>query len=138
MIDWIEQASGRTLPRVAGPVAPPIDLGSGATATITIAPDDPLPGAQHTFEIATPPAEGTATIDATTGMLTYVASGGDGEAPIVVRVRDAATPARAASVTVDVMVAPPGGCACGAGGSATGAALPAAIALFALRRRRSR
>jgi endonuclease G len=135
-IDWIEQAAVRTLPRAAGPVvgAYPIDAGSTLTAPITV--NDPLPGAQHTFEIAQAPAMGTATVD-DGGVITYVADGGaSGGDVVIVRVHDASTPARAATAELDVSVAPTG-CVCGAGGSARGAWLPAAIALIALRRRRS-
>jgi MYXO-CTERM domain-containing protein len=136
-IDWIDQAAARTLPRVAGPTADPamLALGEDERASAAIAANDPIAAAQHTFEIAAPPARGSATVDGA-GVVTFVSTGGQGADRVVVAVHDAAAPARTTTVAIDVAIGP-GGCGCGSGGGATGALIPAAIALVALRRRRN-
>ncbi|HTJ47033.1 MAG TPA: serine protease [Kofleriaceae bacterium] len=130
-ITWAEQASGRTFARAAGPTAAPIEVIVGARGTSAIVVNDPIATAAHTFELATPPAKGAATVD-DSGLVTYDARD-PGTDTIVVRVHDAATPARAAQVSIDVTVGP-GGCCDARGGR--GSLLPIAVVALALRRRR--
>jgi Trypsin len=129
-ITWVEGASGRTLPRVAGPSAPPIEVAAGDSATTTIVVGDPAIGAAHSFELGPPPARGDAAVDAA-GVVTYRARD-PGTDTIAVVVRDSATPARAAALTIDVTVGP-GGCGCRS--ASAGGAVPTLIVLAAMRRR---
>jgi secreted trypsin-like serine protease len=133
-IAWIEQASGRALPRAAAPTADPIEVVEGERATTTVVANDPRAGASHTFAIAVAPAHGEASVDAG-GVVTFEATGAAGADQIVVAVADGATPARQVAFAIAVTIAPGGsGCGCGAGvGGAGGgrSAVAPALALLA-------
>jgi len=148
VIDWIEETSGRTLPRATCNSAPEptaevttLEVTAGEIVSTSIQPNDPDAADTHTFRLGTAPMHGDVATDED-GTVHYRAHE-DYEGPdtFTVVVTDSGVPAMEGVVTFQVMVLPSeGGCGCRAGGSAgTGVTLLLgllALAPFARRRRR--
>jgi endonuclease G len=153
-IAWIEESTGVAVTRGPEPTAEPIMAVRGGAGETTVAANDPR-ARDHRFAIATGPARGAARVrdDGRVRVCTDGASA-DPDA-VVVRVTDAAAPARATTIRIPVLAtdgAPAsacdveafedeGGC-CSAGGgtpaASAGLALAVAAAIGARRRGRPR
>lgn len=150
VVDWIEEVAGVPVARAPGPTAEPLSAVRGGAGEISIAVNDPKK-TSHTFEIAAPPARGTAKVRGD-GRVRVCANpdAAPGADSVVVTVADTKAPARKVSVTVPVTIedgAPlsdcdvedfeEGGGCCDSRRSATGA-LPLALGVLAVLRRRRR
>jgi len=139
VVTWIESAAQVVLVDGRAPIGPDLDLEPGATQVERLEANDPRAGAAHLWTIATPPATGTASIDAD-GLLTVTAPEELGETFVIVRATDAADPTRSAKVRLAIrtVVDDDAGC-CQTGGTTTpgsGLGLAAGIAGWLGRGRR--
>jgi MYXO-CTERM domain-containing protein len=144
IVAWVEQTAMVYLPDGRGPIGDKVYVAPGGEKSITVNPNDPKTGRTYTWEIVTPPAHGTATIDASGKLTVMAAADYLGVDSVIVRATDATDTTRSARGRIEIEVTdnPPGdddgGC-CGAGG-ADGRLAPALLvlgALFARRRRRT-
>ena len=151
VLDWIEEVSGETVPRpqcndAPDPIAPAIVTSRNRDGETRVRPNDPdaLDG-EHTFALVEAPRFGTASVNASSGKVTYTPDQGyTGEDSFTVAVTDAGSPDYPASapitadVDVPVTVEGMGGCsALGASGAAGWLVLLTAP-LVTCRRRRCR
>lgn len=143
IIAWVETQAGVYLPDGRGPIADKLFVQPGGANSLTVDPNDTQSGRSYTWEIVTPPAHGTATIDASGKLTVMAAADYLGPDAVVVRAIDATDSTRSARGRIEVEVVEDlpegedGGC-CGAG-PADGRIAPALLvlgALFARRRRR--
>jgi hypothetical protein len=150
IVDWIEAAAGVAIARGPEPRAEPIVTAIGDGGETRIAVNDPR-GESHRFELVTPPARGTARVRGDGAVRVCVdpaAAPGDDE--LTVAITDARRAERALSLAIKIQIADgtapaapcdldafeTGGC-CDSGGGSAGA-LPLAIGVLALVRRRRR
>ena len=151
VLDWIEMVAGVPVARVSGPTADPITAIRGDGGDIRIRVNDPA-NHSYRFDLVTPPAHGVANLRSDGAVRVCT----DAESPasddqLTVMITDTEHPDRAMSVTVPIHIEdgmpPPrpcdinafsesGGC-CDAGGG-SGGAIPLAIGVVALARRRRR
>lgn len=149
LLDWIEMVAGVPVERTAHPTAEPITATRGGTGETQIEPNDPI-GTSHRYEIAKQPRQGGARVsDDGTVEICSDADAPDDDDQVTVTVTDARDSKRAASVTVQIRLqhgdpamkcdakafAATGGGCCDAGGR-SGAAIPLALGVLALVRRR--
>jgi endonuclease G len=151
VLDWIEMVAGVPIARTPGPTADPIVAihGNGGDTRISVNDSD---SDSHRFAIIRPPAHGQAKIRASDGTARVCT---DADAPVSddqmsVRITDADHSGRALTMTIAIHIVEgtantkcdfagfdeSGGC-CDAGGR-PGAALPLALGVLALVRRRRR
>lgn len=150
ILDWIEKASGSPVTRGPEPSAEPITVVGGDPGETQVEPNDPKPGAEHTFTITTPPAHVRAAVREDGLVRVCGAPGITGEDELIVTVTDKADPSRALPVQVSVLMqegagaddcdpeafGDEGGGCCDTRRNASGS-LPLALAvLLVLRRRR--
>jgi endonuclease G len=129
VLDWIERVAGVPVARVAAPTAPMVATEDRCGATqITV--NDPA-SQHHQFRIASQPAHGSASVDPDGTVRVCTDPGAPEDDHVVVMITDAAHPDRSLPVTIPVGTA---GC-CDAGGP-PGGAIPLAIGVLALARRR--
>jgi MYXO-CTERM domain-containing protein len=147
IVAWVERETALYLPDGRGPKADKLYVQPGSDASISVDANDPRTGRSYTWEIVTPPAHGTATIDASGRLAGVAAADYLGPDAVIVRAVDATDPTRSARGRIEVEMVEElpegedGGC-CQAGG-ADGRLAPALLVLFALlapwrRRRRAR
>lgn len=144
IVAWVEAQAAVYLPDGRGPIADKLFVQPGSENSITVNPNDPQTGRSYTWEIVTPPAHGTAIIDASGKLTVMAAADYLGPDSVVVRAIDATDNTRSARGRIEVEVVEEipdgedGGC-CQAGG-ANGRLAPALFVLGALllRRRRRR
>ena len=148
VVDWIERTAGVGVYRGPEPTAEPIMAIAGGAGETAIAVNDPR-SSDHTFSITTGPAHGIAAVR-DDGRVRVCTSGPAGNDSVVVTITDSHNAARALPVTIDITSvdgqAPAmcdvsaftetGGC-CDAGRS-SGGAVPLAIAVLAVVRRKRR
>jgi secreted trypsin-like serine protease len=129
VLDWVEQVAGVPVARVASPTAPMVATQERCGST-RIAVNDPASQA-HSFRITHLPANSSASV-APDGTVRICTTPGTDDDHLVVTIADETTSAdRTLSVTIPVTAA---GC-CDAG-SRPGGAIPLAIGVLALARRR--
>ncbi len=155
ILDWVENVSGRTLPRfdcdedtgpggsnkAPDPSADPITVVQGNTANTQVLPQDPNSGDGHSFTISVAPARGSAVVSSE-GIAAYTAPDShEGEDPFEITVTDDGNPPESASIEVQVtVVARSGGTDCGCASGPRGSQGVFAIAfglILGLGRRRS-
>ncbi len=146
IVAWVEREAAVYLPDGRGPKADKLYVQPGNDASISVDANDPRTGRTYTWEIVTPPAHGTATIDAS-GRLTVVAAADYlGPDAVIVRAIDATDPTRSARGRIEIEMVeelPEGDGGCCQAGGADGRLAPALLVLGALlvpwrRRRRAR
>lgn len=132
ILDWIERVAGVPVARVASPRVPTVATEDHCGATrITV--NDPA-SQSHTFRITRTPAHGTASVDPDGTVHVCTAPGAPDVDQVVVTITDDTVRVnRSLAVTVPIESA---GC-CDTGGP-PGGALPLAIGVLALARRRRR
>lgn len=129
VLDWIEQVAGVPVARVSAPTAPMVATQDHCGATRITVND---PGSQrHAFRITTPPAHGRASVDPDGTVRVCTEAWAPDDDRMVVKIIDADNPDRTLPVTIPVAAA---GC-CDAGGR-PGGAIPLALGVLALARRR--
>ena len=129
VLDWIERIAGAPVARVEAPTAPMVATEDGCGATqITV--NDPA-SQRHRFRITTQPTHGSASVDPDGTVRVCTDPGAPDDDHVVVTITDTANPDRSLPVTIPVGTA---GC-CDAGGR-PGGAIPLAIGVLALARRR--
>ena len=132
VLDWIERVAGVPVARVSSPTAPRV-MTEDRCGTARIAVNDPA-SQSHTFRVSTPPAHGTATVDPDGTVRACTDPGAPDDDHVVVTISDDTPSAnRSLAVTIPIETA---GC-CDAGGR-PGGAIPLAIGVLALARRRRR
>lgn len=129
VLDWIEQVSGVPVARVASPTAPMVATEDHCGST-RIVVNDPASKA-HSFRITTRPAHGRASVDPDGTVRVCTDPGADDDHLVVTIIDEAASVDRSVAVAIPVTAA---GC-CDAGGR-PGGAIPLAIGVLALARRR--
>ncbi|HEX8107630.1 MAG TPA: trypsin-like serine protease [Kofleriaceae bacterium] len=130
VLDWIEQVAGVPVARVASPTASMVATQDHCGST-RIAVNDPA-SQSHSFRVTTPPAHGRASVDPDGTVRVCTDAGAPDDDHVVVTISDdAASVDRSLPVTIPVTAA---GC-CDAGGR-PGGAIPLAIGVLALARRR--
>jgi endonuclease G len=132
VLAWIEQVAGVPIARVASPSAPMVATEDHCGSTqITV--NDPA-SESHAFRVTTPPVHGRASVDldGTVRVCTDPGAPDDNHLVITI-VDDTASVDRSLAVTIPITAA---GC-CDAGGR-PGGAIPLAIGVLALARRRRR
>jgi MYXO-CTERM domain-containing protein len=143
IVAWVEQQAMVYLPDGRGPIADKLFVQPDGENSLTVNPNDPRTGRSYTWEIVTPPAHGTATIDASGKLTVHAAADYLGPDSVIVRAIDSTDTTRSARGRIEIEVVEDlpgddGGC-CGAG-PADGRIAPALLvlgALFARRRRRT-
>jgi endonuclease G len=133
VLDWIEQVAGVPVARVGSPTAPMVATEDSCGATrITV--NDPA-SLSHAFRITTPPAHGRASVESDGTVRVCTDPGAPDDNHVVVTIiDDTSSVDRSLAVTIPIAAA---GC-CDAG-SHPGGAIPLAIGVLALvRRRRAR
>lgn len=131
VLDWIEKVAGVPVARVSAPTAPTIAT-QGRCGDTRITVNDPA-SQSHSFRVTRQPTRGTASVDpdGTVRFCTYPGEpAGD---QLVVTITDTANANR--SLAFEIPVEAAGGC--DAGGR-SGGAIPLAIGVLALARRRRR
>ena len=139
LVQWIEAEGGVKLPVGRGPRADAFEVVAGGERTIMLDADDPRGSRAYTWEIVTPPAGGSATIDAS-GALTVSAGDVLGASEVVVKATDTTDPTRSARgrISFTVVESDGGGCAAGGGrGGPGGLLLTLGLGLALARRRRA-
>lgn len=140
LVTWVEERAGVVLEDGLHPTGEAMTIVWSTSESQALDAADPW-GTTHDWEIVTPPAAGTATIDAD-GVLTVTAPGVDGDDVVVVRAIDRDDPTRSAKVRIALAYRETddddsGGC-CSTGGAPAAPSLLAAVTvLVGLRRRRS-
>ncbi len=130
VLDWIERVAGVPVARVGSPTAPTVAT-QDHCGTTRITVNDPA-SESHSFRVTTPPAHGTASVDPDGTVRVCTDRGAPDDDHLVVTITDAtASVDRSLPVTIPVTAA---GC-CDAGGR-PGGAIPLAIGVLALARRR--
>jgi uncharacterized protein (TIGR03382 family) len=150
IVGWIEQVSGVAVARGPEPEADPISVVPGGGGDTRITVHDPR-SADHRLEITTPPAHGIAKVRGDGALrLCADAAAVPGNDALTVTITDTKHAGRALTITIPIAIeagtatgacnlddfASDGGC-CDAGG-ASGAAMPLALGVLALLRRRRR
>ncbi|MBA3503957.1 MAG: serine protease [Myxococcota bacterium] len=147
-VEWIEQAAGVKVRRAPEPTAEPITAVRGHAGETKIEHNDPK-SKDHSFAITTPPVAGAAAVRSD-GRVRVCTSDMVGAASVVVTVTDKNNPARTADIKIPITAedgeagedcdpndfGDGGGC-CDSGRSA-GGALPLALGVLAMLRRRRR
>jgi MYXO-CTERM domain-containing protein len=146
VLDWIEQESGRTLPRATcnerpAPTAEAtaLEVEAGDSIEVMVTPNDPDAGDSHVFGAATAPAHGQLEIEPD-GTVRYTADADYGGVDaFAVDVADDGVPSLSAQLAFDVNVVPgDDGCGCRAAEDRGAPLLVALAALIPLARRRRR
>ena len=132
VLDWIEQVAGVPVARVASPSVPTVATEDHCGATrITV--NDPA-SQSHTFRITSAPAHGTASVDPDGTVRVCTDPGApDGDQVVVTITDDSVRENRSLAVAIPIET---GGC-CDAGGR-PGGAIPLALGVLVLARRRRR
>ncbi len=143
IVAWVEQQAQVYLADGRGPIAEKLFVQPGGERSLTVDANDPLPGRAYTWEIVTPPAHGTAVIDASGKLTVTAAADYLGPDAVIVRATDTTDTARSARGRIEIEVVEElpegtddGGC-CQAG-SSHGRLFPALFVLGALLLRRRR
>lgn len=149
VIDWIDQVAGVRVAQLAAPTADRISAVHGDGGDTRIAVNDPASD-DHTFELTTPPAHGTALVRSDGAVRVCVdpaASPGDDQ--LTVTITDRTRPLRSLALAIAITIedgTPPARCdvtafseagCCDARGHA-GSAIPLALAVLGMIRRRRR
>lgn len=104
IVAWVEQQASVYLPDGRGPIAEKLFVETGSERSLTVDANDPLPGRSYTWEIVTPPAHGTAVIDASGKLTVTAAADYLGPDAVIVRAIDATDPARSARGRIEIEV----------------------------------
>lgn len=148
IVDWIEEVSGRTLPRpVCGeppdPIAAPIYVPKNEAGFTTIDPRDPDGDSGITYTIARPPTSGGAEVMEDGSVRYQPETGFLGDDSVLVTVTDAEGLSADVEIAVKVLkkgawkrATGQGGCGCSVPGAAGGGWLFALLGLVFARRRR--
>lgn len=129
VLAWIEQVAGVPISRVGSPIAPMLATEDHCGST-KIAVNDPASHA-HSFRITRWPAHGKASVDPDGTVRVCTVPGADDDHLVVTIIDDEASADRSLAVSIPVTAA---GC-CDAG-SPPGGAIPLALGVLALARRR--
>ncbi len=104
--DWIEEVTGHRIARGPEPSFGTIHAKPGAAGETTLAANDPK-SRSHTYEITTPPAQGTAAIRASDGRVRVCVdpAAGPGTDAMVVTITDTSDASRALAGTIPIAIA---------------------------------
>jgi secreted trypsin-like serine protease len=152
VVDWIEAVAGVPVARGPEPAAAPIIAVHGDGGETQIDVNDPK-STGHRFEITTPPGHGTAKVrgDGAVRVCTEPTAA-PGDDALVVTITDTKHAGRALAIAIQIQITDgaadascdfagfddAGGCCDSGGAGRSGAAIPLAIGLVALVRRRGR
>jgi MYXO-CTERM domain-containing protein len=142
IVAWVEQQAMVYLADGRGPIGDKLFVQPGGENSITVNPNDTVTGHAYTWEIVTPPAHGTATIDASGKLTVQAAADYLGPDSVIVRARDTTDTSRSARGRIEIEVTEDvpgddGGCCRASDGRAAPAA-PALLVFGALLLRRRR